>query len=105
MASEELVQVTPGQVVRVKVSVIHEFAEKCSTLQRLLSRYTLAMMTDMARTAGCNRMHSVEQRLARVLLVMSDRAGRATLPVTHDVLASILGTRRASVTTQHPISL
>ena len=98
IASEELVQVTAGQAVRVHISVIREFADKYSTLHTLLSRYTLAMMTDMARTAGCNRMHSVDQRLARMLLVMSDHAGRHTVGVTHDVLAGMLGTRRASVT-------
>jgi hypothetical protein len=52
----------------------------------------------MARTAGCNRVHSVEQRLARLLLMIADRTHTEGLALTHDVLAGMLGARRASVT-------
>jgi CRP-like cAMP-binding protein len=98
IAREELVQVTAGQAVRVPIAAFREFVAHCTALHTLLSRYTLALMTDMARAAGCNRLHSVEQRLARLLMVMVDRAGRETFALTHDVLASLLGARRASVT-------
>jgi hypothetical protein len=48
----------------------------------LLQRYTLALINQLARTARCNRVHSVEERCARWLLMCHDRAGRDTFPMT-----------------------
>jgi CRP-like cAMP-binding protein len=98
VVNEEIVQVTAGHALRMPVSVFREIARCSAVVQTLLSRYTLALMTHMARTAGCNRVHSVEQRLARLLLMICDRTGRSTVCLTHDVLAGMLGARRASVT-------
>jgi len=98
VAREELVQITAGQAARLPVSVFRETVKRSRTLQTLLSRYALALITHMARTAGCNRVHSVEQRLARLLLMIGDRTGRKELALTHDLLAGMLGARRASVT-------
>jgi CRP-like cAMP-binding protein len=98
VAREEMVQVAAGQAARISVSRFRELMHESPTLHTILMRYTLALLTDIARTAGCNRVHSVEQRLARLLLLMSDRTGRRTLAATHDVLSSMLGARRASVT-------
>ena len=99
VAREELVQITAGQAVRVRIAAFRELVRQCDTLQILIGRYTLALLTDIARSAGCNRVHSVEQRLARTLSLMFERAGqKASLGVTHDVLAGMLGARRASVT-------
>jgi CRP-like cAMP-binding protein len=98
VAREELVQIAAGHAVRLPVSIFRDVARRSATMQLLLSRYTLALMTHMARTAGCNRVHSVDQRLARLLLMICDRTGRATISLTHDVLAGMLGSRRASVT-------
>jgi CRP-like cAMP-binding protein len=98
VAREELVQVTAGQAVRMPVAHFREVARRSTSMQTLLGHYTIALMTHMARTAGCNRMHSVDQRLARLLLLIGDRTGRKTFPLTHDILAGMLGARRASVT-------
>jgi CRP-like cAMP-binding protein len=67
-------------------------------LQRVLHRYVLVVMSQIARTAACNHLHSVGARCARWLLMSSDRAGTDTCPLTHDSLAILLGVRRASVT-------
>jgi CRP-like cAMP-binding protein len=73
VAREELVQIAAGHAVRLPVSIFRDVARRSATMQLLLSRYTLALMTHMARTAGCNRVHSVDQRLARLLLMICDR--------------------------------
>ena len=51
----------------------------------------------IAQTAACNRLHFIEQRLARWLLMTQDRVASGSLPVTHDFLATMLGTDRPSV--------
>jgi len=67
-------------------------------LQQLLLRYTMAHITQVSQTAVCNRLHSVEQRLCRLLLLCHDRTNRAELPMTQELIASMLGGRRESVT-------
>jgi len=52
----------------------------------------------VAQIAACNRLHEVEERLARWLLMCTDRAGDHRLPLTQDLLGQMLGTRRSSVT-------
>lgn len=51
----------------------------------------------VAQTAACNRLHDLEQRLARWLLMTQDRVDSEFLPITHDFLATMLGTNRSSV--------
>lgn len=52
----------------------------------------------IAQTAACNRLHNIEQRFARWLLTTQDRVESEFLPITHDFLATMLGTNRSSVT-------
>ena len=65
-------------------------------LQRL-SRYIAIRGMQVAQTAACNRLHGIEQRLARWLLMAQDRVDAASLAITHDFLATMLGTARPSV--------
>ena len=67
-------------------------------LQRLLLRYTQALITQMAQTAACNRHHSVEQQLSRWLLLAWERAPTRELVMTQELVAGILGVRRESIT-------
>ena len=53
----------------------------------------------VAQTAACNRLHDIQQRLARWLLMTQDRVDSESLPITHDFLATMLGTDRPSVST------
>jgi CRP-like cAMP-binding protein len=66
--------------------------------QELLHHYTLALMGQMARTTGCNRSHSIEQRSARWLLLIHNSVGRDDFYLPHTFLATVLGVRRPSVT-------
>jgi CRP-like cAMP-binding protein len=62
-----------------------------------MERFSVLLGLQMAQTAGCNRLHGVEQRLARWLLMAQDRVSSASIPITHDFLATMLGTDRPSV--------
>jgi CRP-like cAMP-binding protein len=62
-----------------------------------LSRYAVVQGIQVAQTAACNRLHDLEQRLARWLLMAQDRVASASLFITHDFLATMLGTDRPSV--------
>lgn len=67
-------------------------------VQRLLLRYTQALITQMAQTAVCNRHHSVEQQLCRWLLLSLDRLASNELTMTQELIANMLGVRREGVT-------
>jgi Crp-like helix-turn-helix domain len=60
-------------------------------------RFTDALLNLSAQTSACNRLHSIEQRCARWLLIASDRIRSDTMPMTHEFLSSMLGVRRAGV--------
>jgi CRP-like cAMP-binding protein len=63
-----------------------------------LERYAARRLGIVAQIAACNRLHKIEQRLCRWLLMVRDLAGADRIPITHETLALMLGTRRASVT-------
>jgi hypothetical protein len=60
--------------------------------------HTQLFMTQVAQSTACNRIHTTEQRLARWLLVVADRVGQESYPLTQEVMAQMLGVRRATVT-------
>ena len=66
-------------------------------LQLMLNRYAVVQGILVAETAACNRLHDVKQRLARWLLMTQDRVDSESLPITHDFLATMLGTDRPTV--------
>jgi CRP-like cAMP-binding protein len=86
-----------GGAARITATAFREAIRQGPQLQSLLQQYALALMHQIARTAACNRLHSVQQRCARWLLMSDDRLHRGTFPLTHETLAILLGVRRASV--------
>lgn len=69
-----------------------------SSMQRLLLRYTQALLTQTAQTAVCNRHHSLDQQLCRWLLLSLDRVRSNELVMTQELIANMLGVRREGVT-------
>jgi CRP-like cAMP-binding protein len=62
-----------------------------------LNRLTGLQGMQVAQTAACNRLHDIQQRLSRWLLMTQDRVGSGVLPITHDFIATMMGTDRSSV--------
>jgi len=96
-SSSAVVQ-TAGQAYRLDRHGLKQEFNKGGALQRMLLRYAQALMTQMAQTAVCNRHHSVEQQLCRWLLLTLDRLPNSELVMTQELVASMLGVRRESVT-------
>ena len=91
-----MVQVS-GQGERLDLAVFRREAHRAGGLRQLLERYTQAFMTQVSQSTACNRAHSVEQRLARWLLIVRDRVNRNEFLLTHEFLGQMLGVRRATV--------
>jgi CRP-like cAMP-binding protein len=93
----EIVQIA-GSGFRVRVGTLKGILRSTPQLQVILSRFAVGLAMQVAQTAACNRLHNVEQRLARWLLIAHDRVDSGNIPITHDFLATMLGTDRPSVT-------
>jgi CRP-like cAMP-binding protein len=97
MPNRAIVQ-SAGDAFRMNVKQIKEEFARGGALQRLLLRYTQALMTQISQTAVCNRLHSIEEQLCRWLLLSHDRLESDTLVMTHELIANMLGVRREGVT-------
>jgi len=89
---------TAGHAYRLQTQLLMEEFDRAGFLQRLLLRYTQALITQMTQTAVCNRHHSVEQQLCRWLLLTLDRLPSTELVMTQELVAGILGVRREGST-------
>lgn len=89
---------TAGHAYRLARRVLMQEFNRAGLLQRLLLRYTQALITQMAQTAVCNRHHSLEQQLCRWLLLTLDRLPTNELIMTQELVASMLGVRREGIT-------
>ncbi|MFJ2990754.1 Crp/Fnr family transcriptional regulator [Collimonas sp. NPDC087041] len=83
---------------RMKERVIKEEFARSGPVMHLLLRYTMALITQMAQTAVCNRHHSLDQQLCRWLLLSLDRLHSNDLMMTQELIANMLGVRREGVT-------
>jgi len=86
-----------GEAFRVEVRALQKTLESAPGLQLMLNRYAVLRGMQVAQTAACNRLHDIKQRLARWLLMTQDRVDSEWLPITHEFLATMLGTERPSV--------
>ncbi len=87
----------PGNGFRIKSEFLEEVLLQTPQFRLLLNRYVLTQGLQIAQIAACNRLHEIEQRLARWLLMCQDRVESDALPITHEFLAQMLGTGRPSV--------
>jgi CRP-like cAMP-binding protein len=96
--SETFCQV-PGPAIRLPAAVLGEAVQERPAIRHLLNRYTHAYLSQVAQSAACNRLHGIERRCARWLLMTHDRVNQAAeFPLKQQFLAEMLGVRRAGVT-------
>lgn len=93
-----IVQIPDGGM-RMRLDVIKEEFRRGGALQDLLLRYTRVHLKQVTQTAACNATHTVEERLARWLLMCHDRVGSDELKLTQEFISEMLATRRATVST------
>lgn len=87
-----------GDAWQIEANSFRNELKNGGKLQDVLKLYTQALMNQLARTASCNRVHSIEQRCCRWLLMTHDRVGVDTFHLTQEFLSQMLGVRRATVT-------
>lgn len=84
--------------LRMSAEAFREATAEGTTLRSLVLRYAMCFTAQVSQTAACNGRHSIEQRLARWVLVAHDRDEADEFPITHEFLSMMLGVRRAGVT-------
>ncbi len=95
--NQAVVQVAGG-ALRMKAQAMLEEFRRGGPFQLALLRYTQALITQISQTAVCNRLHPVEQRLCRWLLMIRDRLPSDEVLMTQEFIAHVLGVRREGVT-------
>jgi CRP-like cAMP-binding protein len=97
-SSVRTVVAASGAALRMEATRFHQTFLQCPSLQRELHRYTYAMLAQAWQTIACNCFHLSDARLARWLLMTSERAHSEELFLTQTFLAGMLGLRRVTVT-------
>jgi CRP-like cAMP-binding protein len=87
-----------GAAIKARAEVVQAEFAKAGALQKAIYGYLHALMVAFSQSAACNRLHPIEGRLARWLLIASDAIQSETLHLTHEYLSTMLGIRRAGVT-------
>jgi CRP-like cAMP-binding protein len=92
----EVIQIA-GDGFRMMGNALQRILRSAPQLQAILSRHAGLQGMQVAQTAACNRLHDIQERLSRWLLMTQDRVGSAVLPITHDFIATMMGTDRTTV--------
>ncbi|WP_457104432.1 Crp/Fnr family transcriptional regulator [Methylobacterium sp. P5_C11] len=87
-----------GPMLRIGADRLRQAAQRSDTLRDYLARYADCFLAQLLQIAACNALHPIEQRCLRWLLSLQDRVGDDTLPITHEVLASMLAVQRTYLT-------
>lgn len=87
----------PGTGFKIKTAILKEKFERSAEFRNLCLRFIDSFIDLSGQTAACNRLHLVEQRCARWLLMSSDRTCSSLLPLTQEYLAAMVGVRRSGI--------
>jgi CRP-like cAMP-binding protein len=97
VSSQHVVMQLPGTAHHITAARCKRLFDHSPGVRRVVLRFIEDLLNLSSQTAACNRLHSVEQRTARWLLMASDRTGDNILPLTQEFLAAMLGVRRSGV--------
>ena len=97
VSAQHIVVQLPGTAHHIPASLCKAAFEHSAGVRKVMLGFIEDLLNLSSQTAACNRLHSVEQRTARWLLMASDRIGSAVLPLTQEFLAAMLGVRRSGV--------
>ena len=92
----EIIQIA-GDGFQIKGNELERIMRSAPQLRMLLGKHTGLQSMQVAQTAACNRLHDIQQRLSRWLLMAQDRADSGVLAITHDFIATMMGTDRSTV--------
>ena len=87
----------PGDALRMPVDMFRKHCASNEDLTKVLLRYTQVLMTQIAQSSACNRLHPIDKRCARWLLMTHDRVQGDEFPMTQEFLSKMLGARRGAV--------
>jgi CRP-like cAMP-binding protein len=97
VSAQQVVMQLPGTALRITAAACKAAFDGNTRIRTVLLRFIEDLLNLSSQTAGCNRLHSLEQRSARWLLMASDRIGSEMLPLTQEFIAAMLGVRRSGV--------
>ena len=95
--TEYVVQVA-GDAMQLEATIAYKLFQECAELRKVILGYSQVFIAQISQTTACNRLHSLEQRLARWLLEAEDGLNTNHIPLTHKFVSEMLGVRRAGVT-------
>lgn len=96
--SQKAIVQLSGRAIRIRSTILRQAEQTDESLRNLLRCYTNVVLVNASQSAACNRLHELDRRCARWLLMAHDRAGTETFPITHHFLGMMLGVRRPVVT-------
>jgi CRP-like cAMP-binding protein len=98
ISAQHVVVQIPGNALRMNAALCKNAFDQRAAIRATFLRFTEAVLNLSAQTAACNRLHAIDQRCARWLLMAFDRIQSDVMPMTQEFLSSMLGVRRAGVT-------
>jgi len=87
----------PGRAIRLPIAHFHHLRTTDTAFRVLLDHFLQAYVSFLGQLTACNRLHNTEERCARWLLLTQDRVGTNRIPLTHEYLAMMIGSRRSGV--------
>jgi CRP-like cAMP-binding protein len=97
VSGQQVIMQLPGAALRIPVGACKAAFDDNARIRDVLLHFIEDLLNLSSQSAGCNRLHSIEQRSARWLLMAADRTRSSTLPLTQEFLAAMLGVRRSGV--------
>jgi CRP-like cAMP-binding protein len=97
-ATSQALILAEGKALRLPAAVLRKEAKRSSRVREVMLTYANALLAQSAQLAACHRYHTPQARLARLLLMIGDRIHSTEVPITQNLLAHLLGTRRATIT-------